>query len=178
LTRKLARLHGGDVTVVSTLGKGSSFTLFLPDKVDLIAPNHEANQVTTTSTPLPASPNKKRILLAEQEQNTAILLQDYLEIIGYQVEWLNNAANFLEQVRSFQPKLILLDEQSFKVVDKGDLLKLLKQEDDLQNIPVVIICESEDDFAEFANFHINNYGYLVKPIRIVQLESILMQYLS
>ncbi|MBW4687848.1 MAG: PAS domain S-box protein [Komarekiella atlantica HA4396-MV6] len=35
LTRKLARLHGGDVTVTSTLGEGSQFSLFLPNLTPL-----------------------------------------------------------------------------------------------------------------------------------------------
>jgi PAS domain S-box-containing protein len=197
LTRKLARLHGGEVTVESILGKGTQFTLFFPDQTQQKAEepreveesvssdlNFGGNVVTPENEQFISSASQlisttaKRILLVEEEENTAILLQDYLQTIGYQVERTVDGNGFLERVRSQQPNLILLDVQLVGDLTGWDLLNILRQQPDLQDLPVVMMTPMGMVGERPSISQAVPNDYLRKPIGIVQLESILMRYFS
>lgn len=111
----------------------------------------------------------------EDDDHSAILLQDYLKAIGYQVEHLTETKSFLTHVRCFQPDLILLDVQLTDDVTGLDLLLDLRQQPDLHHLTVVVVTAMAGDREQF--FAAGANDCLSKPIGIAQLESILMQYL-
>ncbi|MFB2973112.1 PAS domain-containing protein [Aerosakkonema sp. BLCC-F183] len=195
LTRKLARLHGGDVTVRSTFGQGTEFTLFLPDSEGAIVSGAGVFPVVERSLHSPAQPrpqvtdsrhlnshtrkvasDKMRVLIVEDDRRIASVLQNYLQAIGYHVKHLANGLDFLGEVQTFKPDLILLDLHLPEGPIGLNLLATLRQEPDLQNLPIVILTASESDrelcLAAGAN------DYFTKPIGIAQIESILMRYLK
>lgn len=191
LTRRFAQLHGGDLTVESQVGVGSKFTIYLPDlslmnftkysyqyqeKEELIVPNNIREELLLIEEDLP---RKRPILLIEDDDKSAIILQNYLKVLNYPVEDLSHLSSwgsFLEQVGLMKPGLIILNVNLAEERSGVELLKILRSEKDLAHIPIIMVTstamkgERERCLAAGAN------DYLIKPIGVAKIESILSQY--
>lgn len=177
LTRRLARLHGGDVTVESIIGEGSEFTLYMPASEE-DAYGEEAREIMRQGDSAVVScAIAGRILVVEDDPRSAMLLQDYLQLAGYNVEVLTDGIDFLMRVRSFRPDLILLDVQLPKGVTGFDLLLQLRQEPETKNVPVVMVTAMAMEGDRDRCLAAGADDYLSKPVGIAQLESMLMRYL-
>ncbi|MBD1933926.1 MULTISPECIES: response regulator [Cyanophyceae] len=181
LTRGLARLHGGDVRVSSTLGKGSTFTIDIPDLSSGSSSviNYQSsiiNQESSSNGQKLKSNEQGKILIVEDDKNSGMLLNDYLKSIGYTVEILIDGANFISRVQTFKPHLILLDFNLPNGITGLDLLTQLRQEPDIAELPVVIVTAMAmaDDKERCLNAGADDY--LSKPVGVQQLELVLMRY--
>jgi CheY-like chemotaxis protein len=192
LTQRLAQLHGGDVTVASVLGQGSRFTISLADLSQQPMVSGDTAQLLALSAvaePLlphleqaslhdfSATGRQKRIAIVEDNLNSAVLLQNYLQISGYRVQYLRSGNNFLDRLRSFQPDLILIDTQLAGQGTGIALLIALRQQPDLQQLPVIVMTATAIQGDRDLYLAAGATDYLTKPIGLMQIESLLMRFL-
>ena len=133
IARSLVEMQGGKITVSSAPGQGSTFSFTLP-----IAQTQAEHETSSH----PAQPGG-RILVVDDEQDIAHLIQRYLEREGYQVLLAHNAADALRVARSEHSDLITLD---IKLPDVEGLtvLEWLKSNSTTTAIPVLLLSIKDD----------------------------------
>ncbi|MDZ8109965.1 MAG: ATP-binding protein [Nostoc sp. DedQUE12a] len=153
LSRKLAELLGGSISVKSQLGQGSTFTASIP----IVYPHQ--TEFATLQQPAPLEPNRLPILAVEDHPETLFIYEKHLQESTYQLiptRTLAQARLVLEQVR---PMAIMLDIM-LEGQNGWTFLRELKGDETTRSIPVLVITIIDNEKQALA---LGADGFLIKP---------------
>lgn len=165
LTKKLVEMHGGTIGFESTVGTGSVFHFTLPVN-NGIQPRKESAHFSETQA------SRGTILVVEDDPKTSELLCVFLNKSGYQTITAFDGEDALLKARKFKPFAITLDIMLPKK-DGWEVLKELKEDADVKDIPVLVISLVDN---KDIGFGLGATDYLNKPVSRADLLSKLSSY--
>ena len=120
---------------------------------------------------------KAKVLIVDDEPFNVDVLQQELEELEYQTITASNGQEALDKIQSQQPDLILLDLM-MPVLDGFAVLKEIKDDDALRDIPVIIVSAASDSKSIVKGIKQGADDYITKPIDAESLKSKLKDHLG
>ena len=165
ISRMLTGLMGGELTVRSTLGAGSCFTvrLFLPAvahpqaSIDVPVPRHITGYVG----------ERRKVLVVDDSATDRRLLVDVLEPLGFALLQAASGIEALRVASQFVPDLVMLDID-MPELDGWETARLLRA-NRISQAPILIVSANAFDSDRRNEVGVGREDFLVKPLRIDDL---------
>ncbi|MGB3788824.1 MAG: chemotaxis protein CheB [Phormidesmis sp.] len=208
LARGIVELHGGQIWAESLgIGRGTTLIVRLPYSEAIAATEPVADasaSISFSTSPSSTSPStqspstqslsmqapstrsqrqvtasqSKRILVIEDNGDSAMVLQIYLEGAGYQVTLADDGKSGVTLARQLQPSVIISDIGLTAAMDGYAVAQAVRSEASLSSIYMIATSgygQPEDKSkAKAAGFD----EHLTKPINLKQVEALIARHIS
>ncbi len=183
ITKRFVELMGGDISVTSEPGIGTTFSILLPRQVPA---SIETLDLTTNQTLQPAHMTQLQnqlpvrtsktdaplILVIDDEPMAQELMGRWLMRLGYQTITAQDGVMGVEMARSMKPAIILLDV-SMPKLNGWEVLELLRADDVTRLIPTIMVTAHDD---RRRGILLGASEHITKPVEREDLARILALY--
>ncbi|HSM71809.1 MAG TPA: response regulator [Anaerolineales bacterium] len=111
----------------------------------------------------------KKIIIVEEQADVADLLEEILSVDGYHVIKIHSSGGALSVIQSENPDVVLLDIM-MPDVSGLDVLRFMRREPQLQQIPVVIVSAKTLSSDIRTGLDAGATAYLTKPVDVNKLR--------
>ena len=170
LVRRLTEMHGGTVEAHSDgAGKGSEFEVRLPI-LDRTAPQAKERATDQGA----ATAGKRRILVVDDNQDSAVSLAMMLKLMGNQTFSAHDGLAAVEAAEKFRPELILLDIGLPKL-NGYEACRRIREQGWSNGMVIIALTGWGQDEDRRRSQEAGFDHHLVKPVDMAALEKLLAE---